>query len=242
MKILTSLSPNSSITRSNSQMPNNSIPIIGLIIAVFVLIFLSMRTKVHPLIAMIFAACIAGLTRVLSLTATMEAITKGFGSTLGTIGIVIGLGVMMGRILEVSGAAERIAYSFIKWLGNRREEWALAMTGYLVSIPIFADSAFVLLFPIAKALSKKRQSFLANPWSGIGRRARSYTYAGSANPGPLGCSWFIWDRCRHYDAFRNGVSYSLHHCFCVVCAMAGKKISRIFRSNYRRNKQNDLRQ
>jgi gluconate transporter len=104
---------------------------------------------------MIAAACIAGVTGGLTITETLSAISNGFGSTLGTIGIIIGLGVMMGRILEVSGGAERIAYGCIQWLGKRREEWALALTGYLVSIPIFADSAFVILFPIAKALSQR---------------------------------------------------------------------------------------
>ncbi len=136
-------------------MENISIPIIGLVLAVFVLIFLVLRTKVHALIAMIIAACIAGITGGMTVNDSLDAITKGFGATLGSIGIVIGLGVMMGRILEVSGAAEQIAYSFIRWLGNRREEWALAFTGYLVSIPIFADSAFVILYPITKALAKK---------------------------------------------------------------------------------------
>src|SRR6187200_2040907 len=102
-------------------MQNLSLPIIGLAVAVFVLIFLSLRTKVHPLIAMILAACIAGLTGGMPVSGTVDAITKGFGSTLGTIGIIIGLGVMMGRILEVSGAAEQIAFSFIAWLGKRRE-------------------------------------------------------------------------------------------------------------------------
>ena len=134
---------------------NLSYPIFGLVVAVFVLILLVLRTKVHPLIAMIIAACIAGITGGMSADETVDAITKGFGSTLGSIGIIIGLGVMMGRILEVSGAAEQIAYSFIKWLGKRKEEWALAITGYFVSIPIFADSAFVLLYPVAKALAKK---------------------------------------------------------------------------------------
>ncbi|MBD0276521.1 MAG: GntP family permease, partial [Flavisolibacter sp.] len=95
-----------------------SFPILGLAIAVFVLIFLVLRTKVHPLIAMILASCIAGLTGGLSVNETIDAITKGFGNTLGTIGIVIALGVMMGRILEVSGAAEQIAYSLIKRLGT----------------------------------------------------------------------------------------------------------------------------
>ena len=114
-----------------------------------------LRTRVHALIAMLIAASIAGITGGMGATQTVDAITKGFGSTLGSIGIVIGLGVMMGRVLEVSGAAEQIAYSFIKWLGKRREEWALAITGYIVSIPIFVDSAFVILYPLVKALAKR---------------------------------------------------------------------------------------
>ena len=130
-------------------------PIIGLAVAVFALIFPVLRTRVHALIAMLIAASIAGITGGMGATQTVDAITKGFGSTLGSIGIVIGLGVMMGRVLEVSGAAEQIAYSFIKWLGKRREEWALAITGYIVSIPIFVDSAFVILYPLVKALAKR---------------------------------------------------------------------------------------
>jgi len=169
-------------------MQSLSMPIIGLAVAVFVLIYLVLRTKVHPLVAMILAACIAGLTGGMSVHATLEAITKGFGSTLGTIGIVIGLGVMMGRILEVSGAAEQIAYSFIRWLGHRKEEWALALTGYLVSIPIFADSAFVILIPIAKALSKKGGlSLLSMGVALAGGLVVTHTLV-PPTPGPLGAA------------------------------------------------------
>ncbi|PHM61778.1 GntP family permease [Xenorhabdus ishibashii] len=131
------------------------IPIIGLGVAVFTLVFLVLRTRVHVLIAMLIAAIIAGISGGLTIGNVVEVITKGFGSTLGNIGIVIGLGCMMGRILEVSGATEQIAYSLIKWLGKRREEWALAITGYIVSIPIFVNSAFVILYPLVKALAKK---------------------------------------------------------------------------------------
>ncbi|MBD0284868.1 MAG: GntP family permease [Flavisolibacter sp.] len=163
-----------------------SFPILGLAIAVFVLIFLVLRTKVHPLIAMILASCIAGLTGGLSVNETIDAITKGFGNTLGTIGIVIALGVMMGRILEVSGAAEQIAYSLIKRLGTGREEWALAITGYIVSIPIFADSAFVILFPIAKACSKKvKRSILTMGVALAGGLVATHTMV-PPTPGPLG--------------------------------------------------------
>ncbi|OTA18954.1 gluconate permease [Xenorhabdus beddingii] len=131
------------------------IPIIGLGVAVFTLIFLVLRTRVHVLIAMLMAAIIAGISGGLTISHVIEVISKGFGTTLGSIGIVIGLGSMMGRILEVSGATERIAYSLVKWLGQKREEWALAITGYIVSIPIFVNSAFVILYPLVKALAKK---------------------------------------------------------------------------------------
>jgi gluconate:H+ symporter, GntP family len=164
------------------------IPIIGLLIAVAVLIFLVLRTKVHPLIAMIAAACIAGISGGMSAEKTINAIAQGFGSTLGNIGIVIGLGVMMGRILEVSGAAEQIAFTFIRWLGKRREEWALAWTGYLVSIPIFADSAFVILFPVGKALAKKGgRSILTLGVSLAGGLVVTHTLV-PPTPGPLGAA------------------------------------------------------
>ena len=164
------------------------IPIIGLMVAVAVLIFLVLRTKVHPLIAMLGAACIAGITGGMSADNTIDAITKGFGSTLGSIGIVIGLGVMMGRILEVSGAAERIAFSFIRLLGRKREEWALAWTGYIVSIPIFADSAFVILYPIGKALALKgNRSTLTLGVSLAGGLIITHTLV-PPTPGPFGAA------------------------------------------------------
>lgn len=168
-----------------SELP---IPLIGLLVAVFVLIFLVMRTKVHALIAMLLGACIAGITGGLSMDDTLTAITKGFGTTLGSIGLVIGLGVMMGRILEVSGAAEQIAYSFIGWLGRRREEWALALTGYLVSIPIFVDSAFVILYPVAKALARKgRRSLLTLGVALAGGLVVTHSVV-PPTPGPLGAA------------------------------------------------------
>ena len=122
----------------------------------------------------------------------LKLFSKGFGSTLGSIGIVIGLGVMMGRILEVSGAAEKIAYSFIKWLGEKREEWALAITGYVVSIPIFVDSAFIILYPVAKALAKKGNRFSVNFRSCSGWGAGRYASYCTTHTRTSGSSRIIW--------------------------------------------------
>ncbi|GJH42330.1 GntP family permease [Pasteurella canis] len=162
------------------------IPIIGLLVAVFVLVFLVLRTRVHAFIAMLIAAAIAGLIGGMSVDNTLGAITKGFGGTLGGIGIVIGLGVMMGSILEVSGAAEKMAYSFIKFLGKKKEEWALAITGYVVSIPIFVDSAFVILYPVAKALAKNGKRSLLTLGVALAGGLVVTHHTVPPTPGPLG--------------------------------------------------------
>lgn len=162
------------------------IPIIGLLIAVFVLVFLVLRTRVHAFIAMLIAASIAGLVGGMSADETLNSITKGFGGTLGSIGIVIGLGVMMGSVLEVSGAAEKMAYSFIKMLGQKKEEWALAITGYVVSIPIFVDSAFVILYPVAKALAKNGKRSLLTLGVALAGGLAVTHHTVPPTPGPLG--------------------------------------------------------
>lgn len=162
------------------------IPIIGLIVAVAVLVYLVLKTRVHAFIAMLIASAIAGIVGGLNATETLAVISKGFGGTLGSIGIVIGLGVMMGSILEVSGAAEKMAYSFIKFLGKKKEEWALAITGYVVSIPIFVDSAFVILYPVAKALAKNGKRSLLTLGVALAGGLVVTHHTVPPTPGPLG--------------------------------------------------------
>ncbi len=138
--------------------------LIGLAIGIAVLIFLVLKTKVQAFLALIICTIIVGVVGGMPLVnITLEdgktfgivnSITSGFGGTLGSIGIIIGFGVMMGQIFEVTGAAKRMAHTFLKMFGKKREEEALALTGFLVSIPIFCDSGFVVLAPIAKAISK----------------------------------------------------------------------------------------
>lgn len=138
--------------------------LIGLAIGIIVLIFLVLKTKVQAFLALIICTIIVGVVGGMPLVnITLEdgktfgiinSITTGFGGTLGNIGIIIGFGVMMGQIFEATGAATRMAHTFLKLFGKKREEEALALTGFLVSIPIFCDSGFVVLAPIAKAISK----------------------------------------------------------------------------------------
>ncbi|MGJ8839374.1 GntP family permease, partial [Salmonella enterica subsp. enterica serovar Kentucky] len=112
--------------------------------------------------------------------------TSRVGTTRGSTGRVIGPRVMMGRLLEVTGAAERTACSFIKCLGNRREDWALAITGYIVSIPIFVDSAFVILYPVAKALAKSGKRSLLTLGVALAGGLVVTHHTVPPTPGPLG--------------------------------------------------------
>lgn len=128
--------------------------LIGLGLGITLLIFMMLKTKVHPFLAMIISASITGLVGGMPAGDVVNSITTGFGNTLGSIGIIIGFGVMMGEIFEVSGAAKKMAQIFVEKLGKGREELALAITGFLVSIPIFCDSGFVILSPLAKSISR----------------------------------------------------------------------------------------
>ena len=138
--------------------------LVGLAIGIAILIFLVLKTKVQAFLALIICTVIVGIIGGMPLsTITLEdgkafgivnSITTGFGGTLGSIGIIIGFGVMMGQLFEATGAAKRMAHTFLRLFGKKREEEALALTGFLVSIPIFCDSGFVVLAPIAKAISK----------------------------------------------------------------------------------------
>ncbi|MDO5336652.1 MAG: gluconate:H+ symporter [Eubacteriales bacterium] len=139
--------------------------LLGLAIGIILMIVLVMKTKVHTFIALMIAAIVTGLIGGMSpidlvledgstKVGIITAIKDGFGNTLKSTGIIIGLGVMMGGILEKSGAAEKMAFSFIKAIGKKKEEWALAVTGWFIASPVFADSAIVIFAPLCKAMSK----------------------------------------------------------------------------------------
>lgn len=160
--------------------------LIGLAIGVALLVILILRTKIHAFPAMIMAAAVTGLIGGMDATAVSKSITTGFGNTLGSIGLVIGFGVMMGRILEVSGAAERMALTFIKSIGRKRPEWAMALTGYTVSIPIFCDSGFVILNPLAKALARKSGKSMLTMGVSLAIGLAATHHLVPPTPGPLG--------------------------------------------------------
>lgn len=170
--------------------------LIGLLIGIAILIFLVLKTKVQAFLALIICTVIVGVIGGMPLVniklengttfGIINSITTGFGNTLGSIGIIIGFGVMMGQIFEVTGAAKRMAYTFLKLFGKKREEEALALTGFLVSIPIFCDSGFVVLAPIAKAISRATKKSVIGLGAALAAGLVITHSLVPPTPGPLG--------------------------------------------------------
>lgn len=128
--------------------------IVALIIGIATIVFVVLRTRLDAFVALLLAAIVTGVIAGQSLLDTVDAITSGFGSTLASIGIVIGLGVGIGKMLEVSGAADALAKAFLKLFGKGKEEWAMGTVGAIVSIPVFCDSGYVIMNPLARAIAR----------------------------------------------------------------------------------------
>ncbi len=129
--------------------------ILLLLLSVAIIVFLTAKLKVHPFLALLGAAIFFGLLSGMDLNLIVQSINDGFGITLGKIGVVIVLGVIIGAFLEHSGGAYKLAEIILKIIGKNRVHEAMALVGFVVSIPVFADSGFIILNPLNKSLSKR---------------------------------------------------------------------------------------
>ncbi len=162
--------------------------LLALVIGLGILIYLVIKTKVHPILALVFVAAFIGIVGGVDLAAIPGAISTGFGNTLAGIGLVIGFGVMMGQILEDTGSAKVLARTFLKLCGQGREEWALGLTGFVTSIPIFSASAFVILAPLAKAVSRAVNKSVIGLGVALGASLMITHASVPPTPGPLGAA------------------------------------------------------
>jgi len=128
--------------------------VFSIAISISVLVFLTVRVKLHPFFSLTAAAFTFGILTGQSIPDIIAAFSSGLGSTIAGIGVVIAIGTVMGALLEKSGAAETMAKTILKITGPKHAALGLAITGYFVSIPVFCDSAFVILSPLAKRLSR----------------------------------------------------------------------------------------
>jgi GntP family gluconate:H+ symporter len=165
--------------------------VIYLLLSVVLIILLSAKLKIHPFIALFLVAILYGLFAGMPLSEIVVSINEGFGDTLGKIGLLIVLGVIIGSFLENSGGAYAMAEKVLKIIGKKRVPTAMGIIGYIVSIPVFADSGFILLSPLNKSLSKKANISLAGSAVALGLGLTATHTLVPPTPGPIAASGIL---------------------------------------------------
>ena len=129
--------------------------IVCFVIAIILMIVMISKLKVHPFLALMSISLVLAIVAGIDLSKIPAMIGVGFSGTFKSIGIVIIFGTIIGTVLEKTGAALKLADMVVKLVGQRRPELAMLIMGWVVGIPVFCDSGFVVLNSIREALYKK---------------------------------------------------------------------------------------
>ncbi|AOP53086.1 GntP family permease [Brevibacterium aurantiacum] len=165
--------------------------ILALIAGIATIVVIVLATRLDAFIALLAASVVTGIVAGQDLLSIVDAITTGFGNTLASIGIVIGLGVGIGKILEVSGAADSLARAFLRAFGDGREAWAMGTVGSLVSIPVFCDSGYVIMNPLARSIARVKRGGYVTLALALGCGMTLTHHMVPPTPGPLAATGIL---------------------------------------------------
>jgi len=135
-------------------MTGNSL-LIAAALAVVALIYLIAVQKLNPFVTLIVVSVVLAAVVGMPMGNIVKAFETGVGGTLGHIGLVVGLGTMLGKMMAESGGAERIARTLIGAFGEKNAHWAMLVIAFIIGLPVFFEVGFVLLIPIAFNVAKR---------------------------------------------------------------------------------------
>lgn len=136
--------------------------IILIVLAVLFIVLATAKLKLHPFLSLLIAAFGVGIISGIPIAEVADVIEEGFGGLMGSIGLVIIFGTIIGVILERSGAALRMAELVLRIVGENRPQLAMSIIGAIVSIPVFCDSGYIILSSLKKALAKRAKVAVAS--------------------------------------------------------------------------------
>ncbi len=134
---------------------NEASLLLNAFLAIVVLIVMITRLRIHPFIALIITSGFLGLISGMPLAKIVKSFQDGFGGVLGFVGIVLGLGTMLGKMMAESGGADQIAQTLVRAFGKQRVHWAMMIGAFLVGIPLFFEIGFVLLIPLVFIVARR---------------------------------------------------------------------------------------
>jgi len=135
-------------------MITGSMLLVIFVVAIAALLLSIIKFKANPFLALMGVSIFTGLMVRMPLPDIASNISKGFGNTMGGVGIVIGLGIILGQVLAESRAINAIANGMLKTVGSARANLAINISGWLISIPVFQDAAFVIFMPLVRQIQK----------------------------------------------------------------------------------------
>lgn len=175
-----------------------------ILIGVLFVVLGTAKLKLHPFLALLISAFFVGIASGMPLLTVVESINTGFGGLMTSIGLVIIAGTIIGLILEKSGAAYRMAEVVLRIVGPKRPQLAMSLIGYIVSIPVFCDSGFIILSSLQKSLAKRANVTIASMAVALATGLFATHVLVPPTPGPIAaagnigalfrnshCHWFI---------------------------------------------------
>lgn len=132
------------------------LPLMGVfVLSIIFLILMVSKWKIHPFLALLFVSLVFGLIGGIPLLEITNVIGDGFAATFKSFGLVVIFGTLIGFILEKTGAAFQLADAIVRVIGKKHPVLAIQLMGWVVCIPVFSDSGFVILNPVRKALAQR---------------------------------------------------------------------------------------
>jgi GntP family gluconate:H+ symporter len=136
-------------------------PLVILAIGIALVVGMIVVLRIHAFLALITAALVVSLLAPGEMAVKIGRVAEAFGSTAGKIGVVIAMAAVIGRCLIDSGAADRVVRMFMRLLGEKRAPLSLMTSGFVLSVPVFFDTVFYLLIPLARSMHRRtRQKYL----------------------------------------------------------------------------------
>lgn len=129
--------------------------VIAAVMGLVILLVLIIKFKIQAMLAILIGAISIGLIAGMPAETIVTAVNDGIGNTLKGIALLVGLGSMFGAILEISGGAQTLAVTMVKWFGDKKAAWALGITGLIIAMPVFFDAGLIILIPLAFSLAKR---------------------------------------------------------------------------------------
>ncbi|MBD7917187.1 GntP family permease [Cellulomonas sp. Sa3CUA2] len=131
-------------------------PLLGIAAAaITLLLFLIIRLRLHAFLALILVSVLTAFATGVPAGSVVDVITSGFGTTLGSVALLVGLGAMLGRMVETSGGASVMAETLVRRFGEKRAPLALGVASLIFGFPIFFDAGLVVMLPIVFAVARR---------------------------------------------------------------------------------------